>query len=141
VKVFFDTNVVMDVLLDREPHALPAARLISRVDRGRLQGLVGATTVTTLHYLATRAHGPKVSSGYITSLLALFEVAPVDGPLLERALRLDASDYEDAVLHEAALAAGAEAVVTRDRKGFAKAKIPVHAPEDLLEMLQALDRA
>ncbi|MDY0088726.1 MAG: PIN domain-containing protein, partial [Coriobacteriia bacterium] len=53
--MLFDTNVVLDVLLDREPHAEVAARLLSLVDQGRLDGMVCATTVTTIHYLASKA--------------------------------------------------------------------------------------
>jgi len=55
VKVLFDTNVLLDVLLNREPHAEPAARLLSLVDTGELEGVICATTVTTVHYLASRA--------------------------------------------------------------------------------------
>lgn len=55
MRVLFDTNVVLDVLLDREPHAGVAARLFALVDRERLDGVVCATTVTTIHYLAAKA--------------------------------------------------------------------------------------
>jgi len=59
MKVLFDTNVVLDVLLAREPHARTAATLFSLVDSDRLDGRVCATTVTTVDYLATRALGAR----------------------------------------------------------------------------------
>jgi antirestriction protein ArdC len=52
-------------------------------------------------------------------------------------LDLDLVDYEDAVLHEAARHAGAEAIVTRDLKGFARARLKLYAPDELLRFLAA----
>ena len=55
LRVVLDTNVVLDVLLERQPHAGTAARVLSLVDGGRLDGAVTATAVTTVHYLCARA--------------------------------------------------------------------------------------
>ena len=54
MKILFDTNVVLDLLLEREPFATIAADLFTRVERGTLDGMVCATTLTTVHYLASR---------------------------------------------------------------------------------------
>jgi hypothetical protein len=68
----------------------------------------------------------------------VFEVAPVDRDVLQRALDDDGfGDYEDAVAHEAALAAGASAIVTRNGRDFAKATIPVFEPLELLAAIAA----
>ena len=71
------------------------------------------------------------------TLLGLFEVAPVTRAVLTDALDLDFPDFEDAVLHEAARHAGAGAIVTRDPKGFVKARLKLYAPEELLRFLDA----
>ncbi len=55
MKVLFDTNVVLDHLLAREPFVDPAERLLSLVDSGALEGVVCSTTLTTIHYLAAKA--------------------------------------------------------------------------------------
>ena len=132
MKVLFDTNVVLDVLLNREPHAEPAARLLSLVDTGELEGVICATTVTTVHYVACRARDDATARRCVEQVLHLFDVACVDRPVLLSALRLDFVDFEDAVLHEAALAAGATAIVTRNAKDFAGASLPVFDPSELL---------
>jgi predicted nucleic acid-binding protein len=77
VKILFDTNVVLDFLLDREPFASAAADLFSAVERRVLAGVLGATTVTTLAYLAVKAVGHKLARQQIAALLTLFEIAPV----------------------------------------------------------------
>jgi hypothetical protein len=118
-----------------------AAQLMAYAERGRIQGLVAATTVTTIHYLATKARGSEAAASHVTTLLSLFNVAAVDRAVLSDALSLSFADYEDAVVHEAARHAGAIGVVTRDKEGFVKAKLRIYAPGELLKMLHALSDA
>ena len=138
MRVLFDTNVVLDVLLNRRPHAVVAAQLMAWVERRRIEGLLGATTVTTIHYLASKAVGAARARKHVRTLLALFDVAPVNRTVLSEALLLEFPDYEDAVLHEAARLAGATGIVTRDADGFRKANLSVFAPDELLRMILAL---
>ncbi len=137
MKVLFDTNVVLDVLLARKPHATAAARLFALVERGEIQGSVCATTITMIHYLAARAVGPKGAEKHLRQLLSLFEVAPVTSDVVTRALDLGFADFEDAVVHEAARVSGASAIVTRNAKDFARADLPVLSPIELLAAVTA----
>jgi predicted nucleic acid-binding protein len=134
--VLFDTNVVLDVLLMRAPHAAVAARLLDTVDKGEIEGLLCATTVTTIYYLAVKEVGPRKATDQLRDLLAMFEVAPVDHAILVQALKLGHVDYEDAVLHEAARASGAEAIVTRNPKHFGRAGLTVLNPQQLLSVVR-----
>jgi predicted nucleic acid-binding protein len=137
VRVLFDTNVVLDVLLARPPHAAPATALFDLVARRELDGLLGATTITTIFYLATKAVGPRPARRHVSALLGLFEIAGVTRVVLSDALRLDFQDYEDTVLHEAARHAGATAVMTRDPRGFGGASLRIYDPAELLRFVQA----
>jgi predicted nucleic acid-binding protein len=138
VRVLFDTNVLLDVLLEREPYVQVATRLVAAVDNGRIEGSICATAVTTLYYVGAKDFGRRRAHEHVRTLLSVFEVAPVDRDVLQRALDDDGfSDYEDAVAHEAAQAAGASAIVTRNRRDFAKATIPVLEPLELLAAIAA----
>jgi predicted nucleic acid-binding protein len=137
VKVLFDTNVILDHMLEREPHVDAAEKLLSLVDAGAVEGVICATTATTIHYLASRAVGAKAAAEHLRTLLAIFDVACVDREVLLGALDAGFPDYEDAVLHGAALAAGAAAIVTRNGKDFGRSTLPVFAPAELLAALRA----
>lgn len=139
MRILFDTNVVLDALLDREPWAGAALSLFDRVEAGDLIGHLGATTLTTIHYIARRNVGTKVADGMMRDLIRLFTVAPVDRAVLEGALALDFDDFEDAVLHEAGRLSGARAVVTRDASGFSKGTLRVYDPETLVAALQSTE--
>lgn len=130
MRVLFDTNVVLDLLRDREPWSKTVTQLFTRVESGSLEGYLGATTVTTIFYLAAKTVGAKRGARQqVRSLLALCAIAPVHRPVLEAAIELNFADFEDAVLHEVARQVAAEAIVMRDPAGFKKSELAILTPE------------
>ena len=135
MKILLDTNIVLDVLMDRMPFADAAVELFSRVEDGAVIGYLCGTTVTTVYYLASKTLGAARAQKEIKKLIGLFEIAPVNRPVLESALKIDFNDFEDAVIHEAACHVGADAIVTRDPKDFKKTRIPIYTSEELTRIL------
>lgn len=134
MKVLFDTNVVLDVLLRREPFFRDAANLFAYAELGKLQDYLGATTVTTVAYFMEKAL-KETFRAELGRLLELFDVAAVDRNVLIRAQRSPVQDFEDAVLTEAALGTGLDAVVTRNVKDFQDGTLTVFTPDALLALL------
>jgi len=130
VKVLIDTNVILDVLLKREEFFTDSQQVLSLARHGIVQGALCATTITTIDYLATRALGQSAGSRAIRVLLDEYEIAPVDGLVLRRALGYEFDDFEDAVIHAAAVEIDSDAIVTRDQAGFARATLPVLTPTE-----------
>ncbi len=138
MRVLFDTNVLLDVLLEREPHVEVAEKLVALVDNRRVEGYICATAATTLHYVGAKVLGPKAVHEHLRTLLGVFDVAAVDRHVLLRALDANGfTDCEHAVVHEAAHSAGCNALVTRDATGFVKATMPVFQPVELLAVVAA----
>ena len=135
VRTLFDTNVLIDFLLDRAPFADAAADLLSRADRGEIQGLVCANSITTIHHLIRKAVGVADARRHIAALLTILVVAPVNRATLEHALNNEMDDFEDAVIAESGRQANAECVVTRNERDFANSPIPAHSPQTLLGLL------
>ncbi len=138
MKVLFDTNIILDVLLDRKPFSEHASYILSSVERSEMSGFLCATTITTIHYLLSKYLDKEKAIDSITSIMALFEVAPVNRLVIENALQSKFTDFEDSVLHESARHAGAEYIITRNLKDFKNAKIPVFSPTEFLSMLESL---
>ena len=135
MKVLFDTNIVLDLLLDRIPFSDAAVELFSKVENGSIIGYLCGTTITTVYYLAAKSVGAAKAHEEIRKLLSLFEVAPVNRLVLESALAADFKDFEDAVIHEAACHVGVDAVVTRNFKDYSKSRVPVYTSEELARIL------
>lgn len=136
--VAFDTNVVLDVLLRREPFISDAAALFAYVYEGRIGGLLCATSLTTVFYLVERKQGTDGAYRALDKLLDLFTAAPVDDAVLRRARALRFGDFEDAVLHESARRAQADGIVTRNTRDFAEAELVVYEPAELLAVIESL---
>ena len=141
MKILLDTNIVLDVLMDRVPFADTAAELFSKVEDGTIIGYLCGTTITTVYYLAVKVVGAPRAQEEIKKLLTLFEVAPVNRQILESALVAGFSDFEDAVIHEAACHVGAEAIVTRNQKDFKKSRISVYSSEEITMILASKSSA
>ena len=137
MKILFDTNVILDVLLDREPFSSIAAKLFSKVETGEITGYVCATTITTLHYLTRKVVGDDSALKEIKKIMMLFEIAPVNRAVLDSALISGIKDFEDAVVHASGVYKETLGIVTRDSAGFKKSEINFYSPEELLLMLES----
>lgn len=135
MNILFDTNVILDLMLDRKPHSVEAELLFTCVESLQIEGTMCATTVTTLDYLLSKALTKKKSTQSLKNLLMLFDIAAVNRLVLEEALSSNFSDFEDAVLHSAALHAGIHGIVTRNEKDFHYASISIYSPRSLLNAL------
>jgi predicted nucleic acid-binding protein len=127
--LLLDTNVILDVLLDRSPHAASSGALWARIESGEARGLLAAHAVTTIHCLLRQRLKEPQAKRAVGSLLLTFGVAPVNEKVLADALRSDSADYEDAVTAAAALHAGCNFVVTRDPAGFRGSPVKGIAPD------------
>jgi len=138
MKVLFDTNIILDVLLDRKPFSEYASYLLSKVECSEINGFLCATTVTTIHYLLSKYLDKKKAIDSINLIMALFDIASVNRLVIENALKSKFSDFEDSVLHESARHAGAEYIITRNIKDFKKSTIPAYTATEFLSMLESL---
>ena len=136
MKVLIDTNIVLDVLLARHPFVKASAAVFGLAERSEMTGILCATTVTTIDYLLTQSLSKTESRKALRSLLELFEIAAVNRPVIEEALKSRVADFEDAVLEQAALQAEADFIVTRNAKDFRASAVSALDPESLLAMLQ-----
>ncbi|MEG3435735.1 PIN domain-containing protein [Pannus brasiliensis CCIBt3594] len=137
IRVLFDTNVLLDALLAREPFVESAGFLLEAVESRTIEGFISATTITDVHYLVGRqTKSAETAIMAVTRLLALMEICPVDRAVLERAISIGLADFEDAVQVACAITAELETIVTRDLSGFVGSPIPTRSPEELKNLLE-----
>jgi predicted nucleic acid-binding protein len=134
-RILFDTNVVLDVLLDRQPYVEASAAAWAAVETGVCEGMLAAHAVTTIHYLVRKEMGNIKARRIVSAILRVFGVATVDSAVVQEALQLPFSDFEDAVTAAAARLAGCECIVTRDPKGFRGSPVRSLTPEAVTPLL------
>lgn len=135
MKVLFDTNVILDLLLNRAPHNQFALTLFKAVEMGKVEGVLCATTLTTISYLVAKSQNRQTAHQAILSLMRLFHIAPVSDATLNRALNANYRDFEDAVLYSSGVIFGVDALVTRNTKDFEETIYPVYFPTTLVDLL------
>ena len=132
MNVLLDTNVVLDVVLDRQPFAKAAELVLDTAKHRQIQFYLSATTVTDLFYIASKAKGKVFSLALIKDLLEFVEIASVDKAVILGALHSGLPDFEDAVQAGAAKQAAVSVIVTRNEADFAGAEIEVCHPDEFL---------
>ena len=130
--ILLDTNVVIDLLLRREPFDLEAREVFQLIESGDTKASVCATTVTTIDYLVTKSAGTRQSHKLLGFLLALCDIADVNKRVLLAALSAPMSDFEDAVIAESAKASGITTIITRNGKDFVGCGLNVYSPSQWL---------
>lgn len=136
MKILLDTNVVLDLLLDREPFAEQAAAIFARIERSETEAFLCATTVTTIDYLLKQSFSRTKAKKSLQQLLELFEIAPVNRPVIEEALQGKMDDFEDAVLACSANLVGALAIITRNTKDFRYSPVKALDPQEFLTAIE-----
>jgi predicted nucleic acid-binding protein len=130
-----DTNVVLDVLLDRQPHVAASAAVWAAIETGAATGFLAAHAITTIHYLVRKELGGAKAKRTISAILRVFDVAAIDRSVLDEALHLSSPDFEDSVTAAAAQLAGCDFIVTRDPKGFRGSPVRPLTPEAVRPLL------
>ena len=141
MKVLISTEMVLDVLLDRQPDVVQAARIISMVEAGDVTAFLADSTVTIVHSVATRLVGRERADKEVHKLLLIFEIAPATRVVLEGALLARGTDLEDAILSESAHHVGADALVTRRPDAYPDSHVPVYTPDRFLKAMSGRGRA
>lgn len=136
MNILFDTNIILDALLEREPFGKDAVILFDAVEQSLINGYICADSVTTIFYLIEKTKTGAFARQKIKLLLELFEVAPINRAVLEDALGLGFSDYEDAVVYQSAIGINADGIVTRNVNDYKKSGIAVYSPSELIVALK-----
>ena len=134
-KAFFDLNIILDVLQNREPFYEASAQLLAYAETGKIQGFVAPHSLTTLFYLISKDQSAAKARATITNLLQFLAVAKIDQSTIEQAMSLSYRDFEDAVQMIAAVQCKADYFVTRNPKDFQPPLLTVIQPSELIVLV------
>ena len=135
LRMLVDTNVILDVALDRAPWASAAVLLFDAIGRGNARGFVAAHAVSTVHYLVEKQSGRVIANSALSDLLELLTVVALDGNDFRRALGMHLPDFDDAVQVAACLKCDADFLVTRNAKDFKGSPAKIASPGEVVSVL------
>jgi predicted nucleic acid-binding protein len=133
MNILLDTNVVLDLLLQRKPFCDDAKIIFELVESRKINGYLCATSITTIHYLVSKTTNRQEANGIIENLLRLFDIADVNKIVLLESIKNNGKDFEDSVIYTSAEFFDIDVIITRDKKGFAQSNIKVNQPREFLD--------
>lgn len=131
MRVFVDTNVLIDFVCNRTPYAESAKNLFAYGYIGKYTLLTSALSFVNTMYVAHRYNHDEVK-GFLKRVACFVDVVDLRGNVVVDMLSSDWKDYEDATQNQSAVNALAECIVTRNKKDFENSPLPVYTPEDFL---------
>lgn len=135
-KVLFDTNIILDIALKRIPYFDNSARLFTFIDTNKITGYISATTITDIYYIAKSEKGHDKILEFISNLIEIVEITGVDRDVIEKAMKSEMKDFEDAIQVSTAEFNEIDCIITRNKKDFNKSTIKIFTPEEFLETIK-----
>ena len=132
MKLFLDTNVVIDVIAAREPFVADSRAIFDLCETGKADGVVSALTLCTVAYVLRKFVTPGVMRTKLRDFRNVLTPIDLSVSLLDKAISSPISDFEDAVQFYTAAYSGADYIITRNVKHFPQDNIPVLTPTDFL---------
>ncbi len=132
MKILIDTNLFLDVLLERETLADESQAVLDWCENHPGDCWIAWHTLANLYYIGAKQSTPKEARQFIDELLDVFEICPADTATARIARVLNIADFEDALQIAAAQKAGVDAIVTRNIKDFRNSPIPPLTPSQFL---------
>ena len=137
MKYLIDTNIILDVLLKREPFYNDSASILTLSRQEDIILYVSASSITDIYYISyqTLRNKEKVKQ-MLRKLLKIVLIAGVSGDEIRNALALSWRDFEDSVQYSVALLQEMDGIVTRNPSDYKEAEIKVWRPEEFLLLRQ-----
>ena len=133
-RLFLDTNVLLDLGLERAGHDEALAVVFACQDEG-VDMFVCATSMKDVFYWMAKAYGADEAYRQMARLLKFAKVAAVDDIACKLGLGFEWPDYEDGIITACALAMQADAIVTRDKKSFDGHAFKKYTPTEFVRAL------
>ncbi|MBD5104397.1 MAG: PIN domain-containing protein [Ruminococcaceae bacterium] len=135
MKVMIDTNVILDVLLERENFVEESYKILSMCEEHRINGFVSASSVTDIFYLVRKyTHSTELAYNAVGKLLEIVKVCDVTNNDVLTAFQKKAKDFEDCLISVCANSNNCNYIITRNKKDFENFGIEVLSPTEFLDM-------
>ncbi|GHU81554.1 DNA-binding protein [Spirochaetia bacterium] len=139
MKVYFDTNILIDLLEQREPHFEYSKSVVLMVADGQLEGIIGASSITDVYYVVKKSRKDAEQALHaVIDLLETITLVDTTTQDIYAAAASPISDFEDAVVAATSQRESADYIITRNTDDFINAPISALSPEDFLKKYAAI---
>jgi len=134
-RVFLDTNIILDLLGEREPFYHSIAQIATLADQKKIQLIASPISFATVNYFLTKYDGVSIAKEKLRKFKVLCEISKLDETIVEKGLNSNFEDFEDSLQYFCAVDSGSEIIITRNAKDFKNALIPVMSAEEFIKSI------
>lgn len=136
MKIMVDTNIIIDVLLEREPFVDDSCKLLSLCEEHQIDGFVSAASITDIYYLVRKyTHSTELAYKAIGKILEIVKICSVTNAEVLMAFQKKSKDFEDCLVAVCAKSINCDYIVTRNIRDFEEFDVPAIAPADFLNRM------
>ena len=135
-RLFLDTNIMLDLLGERDPYYNSIAKIATLADKGKVRLTVSALSYSTIFYLLSKIEKAENVKEKLRKFKIISETSDLTDKIIDKALSSNFKDFEDALQYHCALNANCNILITRNEKDFKPSEIPVMTAEEYLKKLK-----
>ena len=134
--LFLDTNIILDLLANRMPFYMEAAKLFSLADKKKIKISISALSLADAHYILSRQNPEMEVRNILRTFKVLVNVLPLDDKITDLALNSEFRDFEDAIQYYTAIENDQDLIITRNQQDFKESKIPVMTAGEFIKSIK-----
>jgi len=132
-KILVDTNIILDLLAKRRVFYDSASKLFSLADQNKIELYISSLSIANANYVLSKILNPLDAKDILRRFKVLVSIIPLTDKIIHLALNdNNFSDFEDGLQYYSALGANCKILISRDKKGFKSAKLPIMSAEEFL---------
>lgn len=137
LKVFIDSDIILDLLAQREPYYEYAAKLFTLVDQRKINAYTSPIIFANIHYILKKLKSNMFALQSLRKIKTMVNVLSIDEKVIEQSLNSDFKDFEDAIQYYTAVNNGIKVILTRNISDYKSSKITVSTSEQFIKMWQS----
>lgn len=137
MRIFIDSDVILDYLYERKNFSQNARTIIALIEKGIVKGYVSSLILWNIFYILSKYLGEKEARKKIKLFRSIINIIPVDGKIIDLGLNSDIKDFEDSIQYFAAKTEGVDIFVTRNKKDYPKHSIALMSPAEFLTLIRS----
>ena len=130
--ILVDTNIILDVLLKREPYLGAAQTILTKCAEREITGCIAAHSISNLFYILRKAYSQQERRWFIRNLCDIFRISDLNTEKIMLAVENEEfTDFEDCLQEECAVAEMAD----YNLDDYQKSRIKAIGPDEFLKLL------
>jgi len=135
-KLFIDSDVLLDLLLDRKPFSEDIATLIEKSIETEVKLCTSLLSIANMHYIIGRLENKKKADLKIQKVLKIVSIENLGQSVIDKASKSKFKDFEDSIQNFCAVEAEHEIIITRNTKDYKESELSILTPREYLAKIQ-----